>query len=246
MVTVGVLINGTMRAFRADGVSESLLNVPLFEGHAESLLTIPSSSLDAGLNRVDILNYIHRNGGYRLVAGPTFTVANGSLAEPVFEFADDLEAGSFVASQPTQAFRTFSTHPEWGERLFTLWTGHGDILEVPTPTILRIQPGAPRTRQCAAVDENADEVMVLAFRDMRPLPLGEAERVVVSGLRAGEQRVYRFDLDTTFPDDEFHHLVIVAFSGLTRPTRVGDGGYAPWASSRIVTELFWGWEPTEP
>ncbi len=242
-ITVAVLINAEMRSFDLQSLSATTGDVPLVDGQAEVDISIPPDSLDPGLNRVDVLNYIHRNGGYRLYIGPTFTIANGTLAAPVLDLME-MEQGTTMSGHATSAYRTFVTHPEWGERYFPRWTGGEDVLEVPTPMVLRIQASTPRSR-CEPASENADEVVVLAFRDMEPWTLGPHHRIATR-VPQGEQHVARFDLDTAFPDDdEFHHLVIIALTGMTRPTRVDGAGYAPWASTQVVSEIFWGWEPTD-
>jgi hypothetical protein len=241
-ITVGLLVNAETRPFLHGGESMRLLHAPLDDGRVDLEVTLPPTSLDRGLNRVDVLTYIHRNGGYRLFVTPTFTIASGDFSPPELSVTEGLEERAAASTSWVTAYRSFGSRPDWGERLFATWmSSWGDVLEVPTPVTLRIQPSTHRSL-CPPPAGQPDEVVVLAFRDMEPMPLGRYERIraIVSD---GEERVARFDWDTSFPDQEFHHLAIVALTGFSRPTRVEEAELAPWVRTQVVTEVFWGLPP---
>lgn len=242
-VTVTILVNAGMRPFLYLGEAVTRTTMPVTDGHVEMEIALPPSSMDDGLNRIDVLTFIHRNGGYRLVMGPIFTIAYQSLEEQHFSATEGVRSEPSSSSVGISGYRTLSSSPDSGERYFPRYTGFDDVLEPTTPMTLRIHSWTPRSG-CEPLAQNADEVVIVAFRDMEPFPLGEWGRIATVVPR-GEQRVARFDLDTSFPDEEFHHLVVVALTGMTRPTRVAGAGLAPWAGTGIVTEIFWGWQPTE-
>jgi len=243
-VTTVVLLEGRAVSVIHDGAMVSRIEVPLPLGHAvTSPITIPASELGSGLNRIDLLYFIHRNGAFRALIGSGFTVANGSAEGHAFAETPGLDNGVYEPGWQTRSYRTIAVAPELGETPFPLWTPTAGNLDNPTHVSIRLQANSPRSG-CEPLEGNPDEMMLVAFRDMEPIPLGDVERVTVT-IPRGEQRIFRFDFHPDFPEDEFHHYVIIQLAGFSRPVRRESGAGAPWATSRVVSEVFWGWHPPE-
>jgi len=243
-VTALVLVDGRVAHVQHHDEVVSRVAVPLPIGHAiTDTITIPAAELRPGLNRVDLVHFIHRNGGFRALLGPSFTVANGSVdGRPVAD-SPDLESGTYAPGWQTIAYRTIAAAPELGETPFVLWTPAAGILDTPTHLSVRLQANSPRS-SCEPYGDNPDELMLIAFRDMEPVPMGDLDRVMAR-IPRGEQRIFRFDFHPDFPEDEFHHYVIIELAGFSRSARRDSGGLTPWTQASIVTEVFWGWRPSE-
>jgi len=244
-ITLLVVVDGRRVEVEHGTELVSRVEVPLPLGHAiTDPVTIPANALQPGLNRVDLIHFIHRNGGFRAIVGPTLTIANGSLDERPVRDTPGLEAGTYAPGWQTLAYRTIAVAPELGETPFILWTPAVGNLDNPTHVSVRLQANTLRSG-CEPHADNPDELMLIAFRDMEPVPIGERERVTAT-IPRGEQRIVRFDFHPDFPEDEFHHYVVIQLAGLSRPTRAGElAGRTPWTQATIVSEVFWGWHPPE-
>lgn len=241
-VTVFVLVEGRAVEVLADGVLMRGIELGLGGGDAEVEITILPSALSPGLNQVDLLYFAHRSGNWRLFHGMPFTIANGSLDPQVYEDTPDLELAPYEPYEPTRAYRAVPAGPI-EEAGFGLWSSALGALPDPTLVTLRVQAGSlwascPRPE---GEDARLDRVMLVAFRDLEPAPLGDLDRLVAT-LPMGEQRVYRYELPL-FPAGERHNYTVAALSGFGRPARMANGDVAPWAGAMPVIQVWWGWWP---
>lgn len=241
-VTVFVLVEGRAVEVLADGVPIRRIDLGLGGGSAEVEITIPPSALSPGLNQVDLLYFAHRSGNWRLYPGMPFTVANGSLAPQVYEDTPDLELAPYAPYEPTVAYREVPAGPI-EEARFGAWTPAAGSLPDPTLVTLRVQAGSLWAMCTRSEGEGArlDRVMLVAFRDLEPEPLGEIDRLVAT-LPMGEQRVYQYEFPL-FPAGEQHNYTVAALSGFGRPARMANGTEAPWAGAVPVIQVWWGWSP---
>lgn len=236
-----VLVEGRPTEVSVEGVVGTRVSIDLAAGGglAEFEITVPATALAPGLSNIDVLLFFTLDGRLSLQNGPTFSVANGSLAPQPYEDSLAFERGVFVPDAPARAFRTSREHPERGELYFSRWVPFVGALEDPTDMILRLQPSAP----WSACPGTSERVAVLAFRDTNPVPLGDADRLFAE-LQAGEQKVHRFSLPL-WPDTSPHHFAVVAVTGVGVPARTVGGGQAPSHIVNILNQLWWGDWPTD-
>ncbi len=238
-ITSYVLIEGRVAEVVVDGVRTRRIEVPLRDGLAQIPFTIPASELAPGLNQVDVIHFLHRRGNWRLLVSSPFTVANGSLEPQLYEDTPGLERAPYMPDSTTRAYRRIDSEPRVPEAGIITWVPIARPLDDPTTITLRIQATSPWSR-CPG-DARLDRMVIVAFRDLEPVPMGELDRIVAT-LPAGEQRVYRYEM-ALFPPGEQHNYSVAVLGGFGRPARTVYGGEAPWVVTDELIQVWWGWSP---
>lgn len=243
-------IDGNLVPMRYRGVEEMMPWTPLEAGLGDMIVEMAAEHFQAGLNHLTLqARYDLSAVDAREPSSPrivesywSFTVARDEVGPvPIFADTSGYEAGVF---EPGMGTALWYGAAESGEQQVYHWyIAHphpGGVV----PVSLRVQKADSAVltaARCPDVEVPDDTVVLRALLDGAPVVMGPHDRIVAT-MPAGEQRVFRFQLDLP-QDGARHEYEIVELHGQGRPARiVGGDDRPPWSETagRTLVRFEWG------